>query len=192
MKFNYFTQQSLFIIRFRYLKKWLNYFNTQWLLLGGMKIGKGTYLPKMMVTWPHQVSLGTNCILEHGVYFKFDGIWNAGPSILIGDEVFIGAYCEFNISGGIEIGKKAMIASGCKFIDHDHGTAIETSMNGQKPIVKPIIIEEEVWVGVNCVVLKGVTIGKGAVVGAGSLVLKSIGENEIWGGVPAVFIKKRI
>lgn len=192
MKLNYFIQQSLFIIRFRYLKKGMNYFNIQWLKLAGMKIGKGTYLPKLMVTWPNQVSLGTNCILEHGVYFKFDGIWSVGPSIIIDDEVFIGAYCEFNISEGIKIGKKAMIASGCKFIDHDHGTSIDRSMNEQKPIVKPIIIEEEVWVGVNCVILKGVTIGKGAVVGAGSLVLKNIGKNEIWGGVPAVFIKKRI
>ena len=192
MKLNYFIQQSLFIIRFRYLKKGMNYFNTQWLKLGGMKIGNRTYLPKLMVTWPHQVAIGANCILEHGVYFKYDGIWSAGPSIFIQDEVFIDAYCEFNISEGIKIGKKAMIASGCKFIDHDHGTSIKTSMNGQKPIVKPIIIEEELWLGANVVVLKGVQIGKGAVVGAGSLVLKDIGINEIWGGVPAVFIKKRI
>jgi acetyltransferase-like isoleucine patch superfamily enzyme len=162
-----------------------------WLRLAGMKIGKGTYFSKINVTWPHQVSIGFKCILEHGVYFKFDGVWSKGPYILIEDEVFIGAYCEFNINGGIKIGKKAMIASGCKFIDHNHGMSLEISMNEQRPAIKQISIGEEVWLGVNVIVLKGVTIGKGAVIGAGSVVTRNIPPNEVWAGVPAIFIKNR-
>lgn len=189
---SYLLQQSIFIVRFRYLRKGFSYMGNLWLLFCGMKIGKGTFIPNIRITWPHQVSIGKNCIVEHAVYFKYDGIWSKGPSIIIGDDTFIGAGCEFNISGGIQIGKRAMIASGCKFIDHDHGTSLKMPMNDQRPVIKQILIAEEAWLGANVVVLKGVQIGKGAVIGAGSLVLKNVGENEIWGGVPARLISKRI
>jgi acetyltransferase-like isoleucine patch superfamily enzyme len=158
----------------------------------GMKIGKNSQISSLVVNWPHQVSLGNNCILEHNIHIKFDGIWQHGPSIIMQDDVFIGTGCEFNISKRIEIGQQAMIASGCKFIDHDHGTALTESMNVQRPIMAAIKIGEEVWMGVNCVVLKGVTIGKGAVVAAGSVVIKDVGPYEIVGGVPAKLIKKRV
>jgi hypothetical protein len=66
-----------------------------------MQIGSGTLLPKVHVTWPHQVSLGANCRLEHDIYFKFDGIYAPGPSILIRDRVFLGFGCEFNVRRGV-------------------------------------------------------------------------------------------
>ena len=53
------------------------------------------------------------------------------------------------------------------------------------------MIEENVWIGTNSTVLKGVSIGKGAIIGAGSVVNKNVPQDEIWGGVPAKFIKKR-
>jgi acetyltransferase-like isoleucine patch superfamily enzyme len=64
-------------------------------------------------------------------------------------------------------------------------------MNTQKPLIDAIEIGEEVWFGVNVVVLKGVKVGKGAVIAAGSVVLGNIGEYEIFGGVPAKLLKKR-
>lgn len=191
MQFTYFIQQSLFILRIRYFKKISSFFRKKIFQMQGMKVASGVSIPKLYTTWPHQVSLGINCILEHHIYFKYDGIWNKGPSILIGDHAFIGSGCEFNVNGHITIGNYAMIASGCKFIDHDHDTALATVMNEQRSITQPIIIEEYVWLGCNVVVLKGVKIGRGAVVAAGAVVTKSIPENEIWGGVPAKFIGKR-
>ncbi|NEO43482.1 MAG: acyltransferase [Moorea sp. SIO4A3] len=80
----------------------------------------------------------------------------------------------------------------CKFIDHDHGTAnLDQPINQQPGTELPIILEENVWLGVNVVVLKGVTIDKGAIVGAGAVVTKSIPENEIWAGIPAHKIRNR-
>ncbi|WP_366844513.1 acyltransferase [Flavobacterium sp.] len=186
-----FIQKVFFIIRFRYRSVFLSWMRKCFYALLGMKIGKSTNLPKVYLNWPHQVSLGNNCVLESGINFKFDGIWKPGPAIVADDGVFIGNSCEFNISKGIRIGKNTMLASGCKFIDHDHGTSIKEMMNTQQPIVAPIVIEEEVWMGVNCVVLKGVTIGKGAVVAAGSVVIKDVEPYTIVGGIPAKFIKKR-
>lgn len=54
-----------------------------------------------------------------------------------------------------------------------------------------VIIENDVWIGANATILKGVTVGEGAIVSAGSVVTKSIPPYQIWGGVPAKFIKER-
>lgn len=157
----------------------------------GMSVGRRTVLPRLNVTWPHQVSIGEDCILESDIFFKFDGIWEIGPAIKIENSCFIGANTEFNIRKGIAIGKHCLIASGCKFIDHDHGLSPSALINSQLGKEAKIEISENVWLGVNVVVLKGVHIGTGAVVAAGAVVTKSIPSNEIWAGIPASRISTR-
>ncbi|HEY5040991.1 MAG TPA: acyltransferase [Verrucomicrobiae bacterium] len=158
---------------------------TAWLRFCGAKIGKHTLVPKIFITWPHQVQIGNNCILEPDIFFKFDGIWCSGPSIIIGDDVFIGRGCEFNIKSQIKIGSNSLIASGAKFIDHDHGTLSKALVRIQPGVESAIEIGSDCWIGVNAVVLKGVNIGDGAVIGAGAVVSKSVPAYEIWAGVPA-------
>jgi len=161
-----------------------------WRLLG---LQTGSLLPQIRVTWPHQVSIGARCVLEPGISFKFDGIWSPGPSILIGNDVFIGTGCEFNIRQQLVIGNHALISSGCRFVDHDHGFSTRALPMAQQTTgeEKAIRIEEDVWIGAEVVVLKGVTVGRGAIIAAGSVVTKSIGAFEIWAGVPAKFIRTR-
>ena len=184
-------QLGIFLLRRKYLSMWVSFLRVTYFRLQGMKVGRKTTLPAINVTWPHQLQIGNDCKIENNVSFKFDGIWSPGPSILIGNDVFIGANCEFNIDHGIQIKDNSLIASGCKFIDHDHGVDIGTLMRSQQAIGERIVIEEDVWLGVNVVVLKGVTIGAGAIVAAGAIVNKSIPGNQIWGGIPARFIKVR-
>jgi len=157
-----------------------------WRLLG-LRCGAGTLLPRVYVTWPHQVAVGARCILEPDIYFKFDGIWRPGPSITIGDDSFVGAGCEFNIRQGITVGPHALIGSGCRFVDHDHGFATRTVPMAQQTAggEEAITLEEDVWIGAEAVILKGVTIGRGAIIAAGSVVTKPVGAFETWGGVPA-------
>jgi acetyltransferase-like isoleucine patch superfamily enzyme len=158
----------------------------------GMSIGKGTNLPRLLITWHHQVAIGKNCILEEDIYFKHDGPYQIGRSIIIGDRVFIGRGCEFNIRQKITIGHNSLIASGCKFIDHDHGMKPNRLTIEQiDGIENPIVIEENVWLGVNTVVLKGVTIGRGSVIGAGAVVTRSIPNDEVWAGTPAKKIRDK-
>ena len=165
---------------------------TAWWRSLGMEIGAGTLLPKVYVTWPHQVSLGANCSFEHEIYFKYDGVRAPGPTIFIRDRVFIGFGCEFNARRKIEIGADCLIASGCKFIDHDHGIARDLPMRQQPPGAEAeIILGEDVWLGVNVVVLKGVHIGRGAIIGAAAVVTDDIPAYEIWAGVPARKIGER-
>ena len=186
-----FFQHSLLILRIRYLNKWISIVRNFRYEASGMKIGKGTFLPKVYITWPHQVSIGKNCIFEHLVYFKFDGVWCDGPSIILKDNVFIGSCCEFNIKKKIIIGHNTLIGSGTRLIDHDHGIDLGELIGKQLCLEKEIIIGEDVWVGCNVVILKGVHIGDGAVIAAGAVVTKSIPPLEIWGGVPAKKISNR-
>lgn len=157
----------------------------------GVKIGKKVRVAKLHILWPHKVSIGDNCIIEQNVILKYDGPWSPGRSIIIANKVFIGNNCEFNISTGITIAPNVDIASGCKFIDHNHGIKAGALIGPQPSEKAPIVIEEGVWLGVNVIVLKGVTIGSGAVIGAGAVVTCSVPANEIWGGVPAKKIGER-
>lgn len=91
----------------------------------------------------------------------------------------------------ISIGDNTLIASGSQFIDHDHGIDKNQLMRFQYGPEAEINIEEDVWIGANVIVLKGVSIGKGAVIAAGAVVNKSIPSYEIWGGVPAKKIGER-
>jgi len=191
MLFKYFFQQSIFVLRTRHLKNIGFFFRKSLLQFAGMSIGKDTFVPRISVTWPHQVSIGNHCTFEKDISFKYDGIWTKGPTIFIDDYVFIGGSCEFNINYGITIGSYCNIASGCRFIDHDHGIRKGVPIGIQPSIKGKIVLEEDVWLGCNVVVLKGVRIGRGAIVGAGAVVTKSIPSEEIWGGVPARFISNR-
>jgi acetyltransferase-like isoleucine patch superfamily enzyme len=138
------------------------------------------------------VSFGARCVIERNSYFKFEGIWQPGPALVFADDVFIGTGCEFNICRGITVGRHSLIASGCKFIDHDHGFSVRSKpMGKQRGTEAPIVIEHDVWIGANAVVLKGVTIEQGAIIAAGSVLTKSVGAFEVWGGVPARKLRDR-
>lgn len=166
------------------LRKW------SWLLRGA-KIGAGTRLPPGHATWPHQVQIGAHCVLQDRIFYNYDHFWTPGPSIVIGDRVFIGEGVEFNCRQRIEIGDDALIGAGCKFVDHDHGTKLGQPINTQPSFSQPIILGNGVWLGANVVTLKGVSIGDGSMIGAGSVVTKSVPAFQVWAGVPAKFLHSR-
>jgi len=156
-----------------------------WWRLQGMTIGRGATIRSLEANWPHKIAIGERCQLEPGIFFKFDGIWSPGRAIEIGAGTFLGRGTEFNIVAGIRIGADALIGSGCKFIDHDHGIAPGRAIGPQPVSRAPITVDDGAWLGVNVIVLQGVTIGAGAVVAAGAVVTHSVPPNEIWSGVPA-------
>jgi acetyltransferase-like isoleucine patch superfamily enzyme len=186
-----FIQKAFFRLRWTFKGSFESHWRKIWWTMQGASFGSQTNVPRLQMTWPHKVRIGNSCILEEDIFFKFDGAWQSGTSIIIQDQVFIGRGCEFNIRQNI-IDNNSLIGSGCRFIDHDHGIAnLNQPINKQPGLELPIVLEENVWLGVNVVVLKGVTIGSGSVVGAGSVVIKSIPTNEIWAGVPAKKIRDR-
>jgi len=106
-----------------------------------------------------------------------------GGYIHIGNQSLVGDFCNLYGQGGLTIGNQVQIASGCRLIPK---TTDFSDLNAlQLGSARGIRIEDAVWLGVNCVVLDGVTIGKGAVVGAGAVVTRCIPPNAIAVGVPA-------
>ena len=92
----------------------------------------------------------------------------------------------------ITIGAYTNIGGGTKIYDTDfHSLNPDVRLNGDTDVKsKPVCIGSRVFIGGHCIILKGVTIGDGAVIGAGSVVTKNIPPFEIWAGNPAVFCKK--
>ena len=100
---------------------------------------------------------------------------------------FINKNSEIIASQSICLGKN--VAIGCEVIicDYDYHSL---SMNTPKS--KPIIIQDDVWIGRRAMFLKGVTIGEGAVVAAGSIVTKDVPPHTLVAGNPAKIIKKEV
>lgn len=161
-----------------------------WRMLG-MRIGARTRLRGMKVTWPHRVSIGSSCNLEHDIFFNIAGGFAHETAIVIGDGTFIANNCEFNIKSKFVCGKDCLIAAGSRFIDHNHSIELGLPIIEQPDAVAEIVIGNDVWIGAHCVVLRGVTIGDGAVLAAGAVLTKSVEPNAVYAGVPARFIKFR-
>jgi len=95
---------------------------------------------------------------------------------------------HISVSDQIQIGDNVRIAPYCIIIDNDyHKLEDHFSNEGTK---KPIIIEDDVWITMNCMIMKGVRIGKGAVIAAGAVVTRDVAPYTVVGGVPAKLIKR--
>ena len=112
-----------------------------------------------------------------------------GENIYIGDLSFI----NFNVSmidlGNINIGNRVLIGPGTGLFTAIHPIDPEIRATGIEKGVD-ITIEDDVWIGGNATILPGVTIGKGAIIGAGSVVTKDIPKMTIAAGNPAKVIRK--
>lgn len=110
-----------------------------------------------------------------------------GKNITIGRHVFINACCHFQDHGGVTIGDGCLIGHNVVFatLDHDFKPEKRAVMHSA-----PIVLGKNVWVGSNSTILKGVTIGDGAIIAAGSVVTKDVAPRTLAGGIPAKFIRK--
>jgi acetyltransferase-like isoleucine patch superfamily enzyme len=109
-----------------------------------------------------------------------------------GGELIIGNNCRIN-GPRISVSSKVVIGNGCGIapevliMDGDHHIAGARALEGK---IGAIIIEDDVWIASRAIIMKGVTIGKGAVVAAGSVVTKNVPEYSLVAGVPAKVVKK--
>jgi acetyltransferase-like isoleucine patch superfamily enzyme len=136
-------------------------------------------------------------ISEGSVIERESTIWisqdmGANPKLEMGKRAYIGRNTFIGVFKPIKIGECVLIGAYCYIISANHNYETrDIPIMDQGFVGAPIMIEDDVWLGTHVVVLPGVTIGKGAIVGAHSLVNKDIPPYEIWGGVPARFLKKR-
>ena len=116
-----------------------------------------------------------------------------GGSLIIGNDTHIQPRCQFSAyKGSIIIGSNVQIAPFCAFYPYNHQFESNKAIKDQSLFTKGgIVIEDDAWIGVGAIVLDGVRIGKGAVVGAGSVVNDNIPDDSIAAGVPARVVKMR-
>lgn len=124
----------------------------------------------------------SNCTINAGTHIFADT-----ESTLTIQDSFIGRNCVIVSKKNISICANCLIAEMVVIRDQDHYLAPGRQ---HEFITAGICIEENVWLSSKVTILKGVTVGHSAVVAAGGVVTKIIPSKELWGGVPAKFIKK--
>lgn len=150
------------------------------------------------------LTIGKDCIVSGSFIFE-----TTSGNISIGDHSYIGGG-TFISRSSIEIGENVTIAWGGTFYDHDSHSLdfmkrrkdiddeLDDIRNGRNFIAnkdwsdvnsKPIKICNDAWIGMNVIILKGVTIGEGAIVGAGSVVTKDVPAWTVVAGNPAKVVK---
>lgn len=146
---------------------------------GKIKLGSGVNINSNLIADP--IGGQTKTILVSG----------SNGKLVIGDRVGISNAAIF-ATKEIIIENDVVIGAGCKIYDSDfHSVIASNRLNGNTNIpLSSVRICERAFIGGHAIILKGVTIGEGAVVAAGAVVTKDIPANEIWGGNPAVFLKK--
>jgi acetyltransferase-like isoleucine patch superfamily enzyme len=139
--------------------------------------------------------IGDRSIVSAYIYFE-----RTNASISIGSETFIGKSCILAATD-VVIGNNVLISSGVTVVDHNsHSIAYSERSsdvldwkNSKKDwsnvVCKPVLISDKSWIGFNSIILKGITVGEGAIVGAGSVVTKDVPPWTIVGGNPAKIIR---
>lgn len=152
----------------------------------------------------HQISFKRNARLQigHGSIVQAHIVSDReGAVVEIGRNSYIGSSHIISASR-ITVGDDVLISWGCHLVDHDSHSAqwskrqrdVSNWRNGQKNwehvSTAPIAVGNKAWIGFNSIILKGVTIGEGAVVGAGSVVTSDVPPFTVVAGNPARVIRE--
>lgn len=138
----------------------------------------------------HNIELD-RCSLDRGVVLLCTGPPRDGIKLSIGQGTYINRHCFLDVIESVAIGRRVAIGPGCYITDHDHGSDPMRPPLAQDMLAKPTQIGDDVWIGANVVVLKGVTIGQRTIIGAGSVVTKDLPADVVAVGVPAKVIRSR-
>ena len=145
--------------------------------------GKGT------ISFGKNVQIGVVSSPDFYSHYTYLEARDESSVIIIGDNVFINNAFSIECSSKVVIENDVLIGIGCSIIDNDgHDLAIDKRKIGS-PKTALVHIHQNVFLGSNVSILKGVTIGKNSIIGNGSLVTKDIPENMIAAGNPAKVIR---
>jgi acetyltransferase-like isoleucine patch superfamily enzyme len=143
---------------------------------------KSKVLSNTTIRFPGNIQVGNQSIIGRRVSLSTE-ISNA--TLTIGDNTQLNRNVNIDFTGNVKIGSNVVISSDTQIYSHSHGYDPKS-----KPIGKPIIIEDNVWIGSGCYIMDSVEyIGEGAIVATGAIVTKNVEQNTIVGGNPAKIIK---
>ena len=158
---------------------------------GFLLIAKITHRLLMNVKRPAFAACGTRVLFDPFGSYTYSTI-RLGDDILIGRRATIWAVPP----AYVQLGNKVMLGPNVTIIAGDHVTDVVGSymadVTDKTPGTDlPVVVENDVWIGANVTVLKGVTIGRGSVVAAGAVVTRSVAPYSVVGGVPARVLRHR-
>lgn len=132
-------------------------------------------------------------------WVKYKGFVRVMPNVeFVKNNITIGHKVQFGkgslIAFDVDFGNNILIAANVSFVgrkDHDYTVPGVMMWDSPRGKASKTIVEDDVWIGHGCIIIGGVTIGKGSIIAAGSVVTKNIPPCEIWGGIPAKKIRNR-
>jgi acetyltransferase-like isoleucine patch superfamily enzyme len=147
------------------------------------------------------LEIGLGVHINSGQYYNAIGgdavcniVVRPGARIRIGDRCAM-SNATLHAFTSIELGDDVGLGGGCRIYDTDFHPIDPTVRRDADPLAEttataPVRVESGAWIGGHSTILKGVTIGRDAIIGAGSVVAKSVPPSEIWAGNPARFIRR--
>lgn len=143
------------------------------------------------------IEMGENCILGKDCRIEAVDRWREqqyNPKVVLGNNVVIQTLCHIGCIDEVRIGNYTTLGARAYVTDHIHGqTVYEQMIHGPRlrPLYSkgPVIIEDCVSIGENCVILPGVTIGHNSIIGANSVVTKNIPPFSVVGGIPGKVLR---
>lgn len=174
-----------------YHNKLSSYIKSRILLILGYSVHSDLFLGGdngFFQSYKQHICLGEKVRL--GKFTRLDAGYQG--KIIVHSDVLIDDNCFITAQKQIEIGNHVQVSAYSFITDFNHNfSKREVPINLQGCTSAPVVIEDDVWIGAHCIILPGVRIGKGAVIGAGSVVTKSVKPYMIAVGNPAREIKKR-
>ena len=131
-------------------------------------------------------------IREYGWIQATSQLHDPGVGITIGDDTYIGPYCYLGAGGGIQMGRQVTLGAHVHILAENHAF-----QDASKPIQeqgvtrKGVIIEDDVWIGNQVIILDGVRVGRGSVIGAGSVVTHDVLPHNVVAGNPSRVLRTR-
>lgn len=149
------------------------------------------------ISQPDAVIIGNNVSIDQGAkllcwreYKMIDPIQKLDPEIVIGNGCHITRNLTIQCAGRVVLGCNVLIASDVFITDYNHGiNPMKNDYLKQQLVVKNVEVHDSCWIGQNVLILPGVVIGEHSIIGAGSVVTKSIPSYTIAAGNPAKCIK---
>jgi len=163
-----------------------------------LKVGRNFVVEdyaEIMALSQHGISCGDHVTIGAYATIKPSSYYgcNPGQGLRIGDRSNIGRYSYIGCSGLITIGCDVMISPRVSMYAEDHNYQdANVPMREQGVIRAPIVIEDDCWIASGAVILASVTIGRGSIVAAGSVVTRDVPPYSIVAGVPARVIRNRL